>query len=423
MNRNLALAIVRSLSVTVSLAGHLEHLKTFSSRDWESTLSWLDDSGLALYLLDVVERAGGADELPARVRAALRTRLDFNRQRLAHMKREFDSLGRAFQRAGVDYAVLKGFSLVLAYVPDACLRSQYDYDFLVDPRSLETAKQVLTTAGLCEKSQSPGLDPQGVTSFVGEPLGCSFSGEEWYSWRIPRRVELHLDLWEYDRDGIRLALPEGVLQRKRSASWEGLWFPVLADEDALLFQCLHAFHHILDYWCRPSCFLEIAQFLAGRALDRSFWHSFRSRVSRDPNLSDITSLVFCLASELFGAPVPTEFDLGGATHRSRALDRWVRLYGIGWSLTRFPGSKLSLLLHREFVEDPALWRQVRRSRLLPFHRPARVAEPRQSNLSSNWKAVWQQWRFAVARFRCHLLGLTTYAWHLRGWNRRIGRGS
>jgi hypothetical protein len=421
MNRNLALAVVRSLAVTGPSAERLGRFKTFSIREWRRTFAWLDDSGLALKLLDAVDRTGAADVLPPRVTKKLRVRLASNRQRLARMKQEFDSLNRAFERAGVDYAVLKGFSLMPEYWLDASLRSQYDYDYLVHPRSLEIAKQVLETAGLYEKSQSPGLDPQGATLFVGEPLDYSASGEEWYSLRIPRRVELHLSLWEHDRDAIRVQTPQDALERKRYACWDGLHFPVLADDDALIFQCLHAFHHILDYWCRPSCFLEIARFIAGRASDQDFWDRLRSRVGGHSYLPEIAGLVFRLASELFGAPIPGRFSLGGASRRSRALDLWVRRYGTDWSLALFPGSKLSLFLHREFVEDPAAWSDVWRSRLLPFHRPARVAEPRESSLKLNWKAKWQQWRFVAARFRYHFAGLVAYAWHVRGWTRMLRR--
>ena len=419
MNRDLALAIVRSLAVTGSSGDRLGPLKTFSDQEWRRTFAWLDDSGLALELLAAVDRAGADDVLPAWVAEELRARLADNRQRLGHMKQEFDSLNRAFEQAGVDFAVLKGFSLVPAYTPDPSLRSQYDYDYLVHPGSLATAERVLEAAGLHAKPQSPGLDPQNVTLFVGEPLGCSGSGQDWYSPRISRRVELHRSLWKHDRDAITVRVRREALERKRYVCWGGLRFPALAADDALVFQCLHAFHHTLDYWCRPSCFLEIARYLAARASDQDFWDGFRSHINDARYLREIAGLVFRLASELFGAPIPAGFVLDRASRLRRALDLWVLRYGIDWCLAPFPGSKLSLFVHREFVEDPVAWAEVWRRRLLPFHRPARVAEPRESNLKANWKAQWQQWRFVMGRTRYHLAGLATYAWHAGGWRRTL----
>jgi hypothetical protein len=421
MNHTLAFSIVRSLTVTGPAEERLRRLRGFSDRDWRRTLPWLDDSGLALELLNVLDRAGAPDVLPAAVERELSVRLAHNRQRLAEMKREFESINRAFEGAGVDYAVLKGFSLVPAYTPDPSLRSQHDYDYLVHPRSLETAKQVLETAGLNEKEQRPGLDPPDTIEFNGEPWDCSASGEEWYSARIPRRVELHLSLWQYDRDAIRIRVPKDVLKRKRPACWDGLRFPVLADDDALLFQCLHAFHHILDYWCRPSCFLEIARFMADRAQDQEFWGRFRASVEGAGDLPEISRLVFRLASELFRAPVPEGFGLAAMSPRSQTLDLWVRRYGIEWCLARYPGSKLTLLLHREFVHEPAVWRSIRRDRLLPFHRPVRAADSSEPNSKSRWKARRQQWRFALGRVRHHVVGLVTYAWHGLAWSRALRR--
>jgi hypothetical protein len=420
MNRSLAYAIIRALAVSGPTEERLSRLKRFNDRDWRRTFAWLDDSGLALELLDTVERAGAPDVLPRWVAQDLARRRAGNRHRLRQMKQEFDGLNRAFDRAGVDYAVLKGFSLVPAYTPDPALRSQYDYDYLVHPQSFHVARQVLESAGLYEKSQSAGLDPQGATLFVGEPLDYSVSAEDWYSAGLPRKVELHLSLWEYERDAICVDEPQDVLQWTRQARWEGLSFPVLADDDVLIFQCLHAFHHILDCWCRPSCFLEIARCMVRRETDRRFWAAVESRIDGGKCLSDILRFVFRLAADLFGAPIPARSSLAGASRRSRAIDLWVQRYGIGWCLARFPGSKLSLLVHREFVEEPAAWSEVCRGRLLPFHRPASVAEPREPNLKSNWTAKWRQGRFVMARARYHIAGLAIYSWHISGWKRTLG---
>lgn len=416
MNRDLALVIVRSLAVGGPAESSLDALKAFNDRDWRGTFAWLDDSGLALELLALVERTSRNAVLPRWVADDLRIRLANNRSRFYHMKREFDSLNRAIELAGVEFLVLKGFSLVPEYVPDAELRSQYDYDYLVAPRSFETAQRVLEAASLHRKI--PDGNEQGTALFAGEALDCSATGEEWYGAQIPRRVELHVKLWEHGRDAVNVQSPHDVLERKRFATWEGLRFPVLADEDALVFQCLHAFHHILDYWCRPSCFLEIARFLNGRSSDDGFWEILRSRTYGVRHVREIAAFVFALASGLFGAPIPRGFALDGSTPCSRALALWVHRYGLDWCLARFPGSKLSLFVHRELVEEPA-WSEVLRGRLLPVRRPALVAEAAEPNLKSNLRARWQQWRFGVARAWHHAAGLASYFWNVRGWHRLL----
>ena len=414
MNRDLALAVLRALAVDGSQS--LDGLRGFSDRDWHRTFAWLDDSGLALELLALTERASATDVLPRWVAEDLRVRLTNNRQRLSQMKREFDTLNCALEQAGVEFAVLKGFSLTPAYVPHVDLRSQYDYDYLVAPRSFETAEQVLETTGLRRRNSNE--ESPSAALFAADAFDCSAQGEEWYGPRIPRRVELHFRLWAHDREAIHLQTPNDALERKIYATRVGMRFPVLADEDALIFQCLHAFHHILDYWCRPSCFLEIARFLNGRSADKGFWSSIRSRIDGHQHLHEIAAFVFRLASGLFQASIPAGFALDETSRRSRALDLWVRRYGLDWCLACFPGSKLSLFVHREFVDNRE-WSKVLRDRLLPVHRPAVVAEARSPDLRSNLRVAWQQCWFGMARVRHHVAGLAAYTWNLRGWHESL----
>ncbi len=67
------------------------------------------------------------------------------------MSRRFDFLNLAFNNAGVRYAVLKGLSLVPEFCPYAPLRHQGDFDYLVDPNSLEAAQRILAEAGYVPK--------------------------------------------------------------------------------------------------------------------------------------------------------------------------------------------------------------------------------------------------------------------------------
>jgi len=417
MNPALARCIVGSLRVTGPCQEPLARLGNFGRPEWERTLSWLDDSGLALYLLERVDRAGAHSAVPESIRARLRQNLASNRQRLAEMKREFEFFNGRFEAAGVEFAALKGFALVPDFCPDAALRLQYDYDYLVRPECEEIARRTLQTAGYAHKVQSPGREPQGAALFVSEPLSLPSADQDFYGAALPRRVELHQGLWEPSGDRVRPDVPRDVLDRRRPVESQGMRFPALADEDALLFQVLHAFHHMLDHWCRPACFLEIAYFVSRQHARDPFWDRFRSRVEDRRYLPEIAGLVFSMATTLFGAPVPDEVARWSA--RSSVLPLWVREYGERWAVAPFPGSKLSLFMHSEFVGDPGVWKSVRRSRLLPLHRPAQVAEAGSDGVASRWNAKWDQWRFVLRRVKFHLGALLNYAWHLPHWKRAL----
>lgn len=415
MNRALARCIVGSLRATGPCEEFLARLGTFTGSDWERTLPWLDDSGLALYLLERVDQRGAHDALPGPIRTRLERNLASNRQRLAAMQREFAFLNGRFEDAGVVFAALKGFTLIPDFCPDASLRLQYDYDYLVSPECESMARRVLGMAGYSHKTHSTGHEAEGESQFASAPVSLPAKDEDFYAAALPRRVELHLGLWEPRGEGVFPGVPGDILDRRRLVEWQSMRFPVLADDDALLSQVLHAFMHMLSYWCRLSCFLEITYFLAQRYSDTSFWDRFRCRVKDCRFLPEISGLVFSMATILFGAPVPDEVTQWSA--RSLVSPLWVREYGEPWAMASFPGSKLTLFMHAEFVEDPRVWKNVRRSRLLPLHRPAQVSEVKSDQAAQHMKAKWDQWRFVLGRIKFHLGALLRYPWHLFHWKR------
>ena len=421
MNRALAQCIVASLRLTSSCEDDLEHLKTFGRRDWDRTLPWLDDSGLALYLLRRTEQSGSPSVLPAQIRARLQRNLASNQRRLTEMKEEFAALNRRFEATGVEYAVLKGFALVPDYCPDAALRNQYDYDYLVPPESLESAQRTLRSSGYSQKVKSPGFEKQGESIFSAQALSLPSPDEGFYSMAISRPVELHLGLWESNREMVDLEVPTGVLERRRLTNWEGLSFPVLADDDTLIFEAIHAFQHILNFWCKPSCFLEIAHFIARRRSDAALWEQLRRRVDAHKTLAQVMGLVFSMAALLFKAPIPPEVGAWTTEGLSAPLSLWVERHGRNWALARHPGNKLSLLVHREFVEDPETWRKVMWSRLFPVHRPAQVVESGSPTLASHWLATRDEAYYVLSRLKFHLNAMLSYAWELPRWKSNLRR--
>jgi len=423
MDSALAQCIVESLRITGSCEASLARLRTFSRRDWLRTLSWLDDSGLALYLLERVNRLDASDVLPREVKGHLERGLASNRQRLLEMRGEFAALNGRFEAAGVEYVVLKGFALIPAFCPDAGLRTQYDYDYLVALSSLDAARQAIQEAGYSQKTKSPGFGKKGECFFSARALAIPPPDTNFYSAEVPRDVELHLSLWESLGEMVNLGVPADTLDRKRQANWQNVCFPALADDDALLFQSLHAFQHFLNYWCKPSCLLEVTYFIARRHGDAVFWEQFRQRAESHRYLPQIVSLIFSLADLLFHPPIPPEVSDWISRRLPAALHLWVQRHGKRWALAPFPGSKLSLLAHREFIEDPTVWSKVKWSRLIPFHRPAQVVESDNPSLSSRLLANRDQWRFVWSRAAFHVGAFVRYTGELPRWKRALRRFS
>src|SRR5262249_20833935 len=151
--------------------------------------------------------------------------------------------------------------------------------------------------------------------------------------------------------------------------WNEIEYMGLGDEDALVFQVLHAFRHILRNWCRLSVFLEIAWSLNRRSSDSLFWTRFAYRINQLRWVPEATMVVFTLAKHLFGAPIPEEIKKQLTPARYPVLALWTERYGRRSALANFRNDKNTLFLHREFVEDSAAWAGIRRRRLFPIQRP------------------------------------------------------
>jgi hypothetical protein len=416
MSRDLRREITGCLRVAGSAEGHLRSLRNFGPRDWEASLNWLNLSGIALVFWDRLQKLGAEDAVPRQVGACLAANLADHRLRIAAMTQEFDSLNRQFERAGIEYAAWKGFALVPAYCPDACLRPIYDYDYLISEDAWAPAQEVLQASGYARK---PDRGTPHSVNFTPPnlPSRLSLLQGGLYTATLPRKVELHLRLWDEDAFRISLRVPERPLDRRLRRTWQTLCFYSLAEEDAFVFQTLHTFQHILHNWCRLGWLWEIAYFLQHRSTDASFWKKLYAHLEASEPLTQVVALVISLAASLFHAalPAPIKNQMLGAMRGQAAL--WVERYGLRSALDNFSENKYSLFLYREFVRDETAWRDIRRSRLLPRHRPNRVAGAATPATSTLLPESWKQGWYVVQRLIHHAVRGAGYVWESVRWER------
>lgn len=431
MNRVVAREIVGCLGASSTPGEHLACLAASGCRDWEDTLEWLDHSGIALLFWNRLKELGKERAVPAAIGERLERNLADHRIRVARMVEEFDSINRCLEKANVKYAVLKGFALIPEYCPDIFLRTTYDYDYLVDPESLDCAECALRAAGFLRKE---GAEDHPIVYFQNphgppSPLGRS----DLYSAALPRTFEMHYRFWDATPVKIPLALRVdpllGVRLRGPSSlgSLPGLsierpvHFYVLAEEDELIFQVLHVFRHILRNWCRLCSLLDIAHFLKHRAPDIAFWDRFLDRLKYSRPLSEIAGVVFLLTAAVFGAAIPAPVSAQTILNMRRSLVLWVERYGQDSALGNFSDNKFGLFLHHEFIQDDATWRAIQRSCLFPIHRPNRTAHTSDPTLSSGWAARLRQWSYVGRRLKHHLVTTLQYRLESPRWDRARSR--
>lgn len=255
MNRKLAEAIIGCLQMS-GASYDFGQLARFSLRDWEETMGWIDRAGLTLYLLERLKACRTTEVLPPRVLARFEQNLADNSCRVDHLLYETGCINEKLDQAGVQYVVIKGFSLWPEFCSDPYLRTQCDLDYLVARHSLRSAQNVLLELGY--EGRSRRFDSQQF-AFERPLRRVPSQFDSPYKLQTTPMVELHVGIWEDMTHHVSLEEPAFVLNSPKLKEWGGLRFPVLSDEDALLLQVLHAFQHMLSYWVKLSWLLEIGR--------------------------------------------------------------------------------------------------------------------------------------------------------------------
>lgn len=416
MRRTPAEDIVEFLSLSGS-RDHLRELPNADQREAKRLLRWLDDSGLPFYFLQKVKDADAADLLPSGVLSHLEGNFAANQRRMAYMTHRFDFLNHRFHDAGVRYAVLKGFSLVPQFCPQAALRHQSDFDYLVDDKSLPAAQRVLVDAGYYPKPSISDQEFLFLAPGMGEP---SHSAKRYYA-PEPHAVELHLDIWDSDLNRLPTVGKLFSVERARMHDWNGLEFPVLTDEDAFLVQVLHTFRHLFTYWIRTSCLLEIGYFLNCRATDAALWGKIDKRVGDSLVLREFVVIVADLVANLFAVPIPPLVRVWGQRIRPATrvwIDNYARHCAFAdlpvYQFSLFPPSKLILLLLRQYEDVSAKKHSALRQLLVPS-RLARIAASVRNNPSLVLNGGWWKRQLLVRRSVFYVLAGLRYLCEIPRW--------
>ncbi len=388
-------------------------------RDWKPALRWLDDTGLAFYFLQKIKDSQLTDSIPPWALARLEQNFAANRERVGHMRKQFDSLNRRFNDVGVRYVVLKGNSIVPEFCPDIHLRYQADFDYLVDGESLELAKRVVVEAGYSPKAWASESSQESIF-LTPETENKSLSPDQ-YSVRAGHAVELHLDIWDSDQFGLPPIPKLFSVHRSRTQQWNGLEFPGLSDEEAFLIQVLHACQHLFTYWLRMSCLFEIAFFLNRRVYDASLWNMVEQRVGDNLMLREFVVLITELAAKLFAAPIPQAVGVWGQEIRP-ATRVWIEHYAQhcafyevpSYELSLLPRAKLVLFLQQQY-EGVSVHKNAVRNRLVKFTRFSRMAASLKDDPSLILKRAWWKRHLPLRRSVFHVTAGLRYLCEIPRW--------
>ena len=416
MSRKKIDSIVRFLSISGEIPQLPESFACGSAREWRDVLRWLDASGLALYFLRRLERSKRTDAVPEHLLMELHKRQRNNRERTSRMKATFELLNRRFRDAGIMYAVLKGYSLIPNYCPDASLRLQSDLDYLITRNSKDAASRILADQGYLRRPET------------GEEVQFSIPGQEpterslQYDPNSPYAIELQCSVWDHGFNDYPVLTRNICFEQIQFRESEGLLFPVLPEEEIFIGQVLHAFTHLMRGGVRASWMLELAYFVKHYRDNASFWRNMSSLSESDPMLGEIVGLIIGLAAKAFA-------DTHSLPRRwtkplNPMLLFWVEKYGREFVLEACPGyrprlfsvAKLVLFLKPRYSAERQSRFQFLRHALLPAEGLRRLAQRPRRPLSKV-QLVRKNARWLASRLAYHFGSNIRYLWETPSWYR------
>jgi hypothetical protein len=361
MNYQLAEAVIATFR-TQDPKSHSGLLTKFSYRTWRETYKWLDASGLALYFLDRLQVLQIEAAIPALVLRRLHENAANNKAKTAHLFKEFMLINQEFRRAGLSYVNLKGFTLAPDAFRDAGLRLQLDLDFLIDRADIAKCQQVLEQQGYLLTGE--GDNVKEFKAGVGQLPHL----RDLYKSKLQRCVEIHFD----ESDGADGSVPRcDRLARLCLRRWEDLELPVLCDCDRFVALALHLFKHLKGEWTRASWILEYVNLVNFNERNEDLWVEVRQCALESEEVRLAIGVATLVSHQNFGIRDAPEVLTWTVRQLPQMVSLWLQEYGKEVVMASYPGTKNYLLLDRALAID-GIGEPYAISRILPFHRPARI---------------------------------------------------
>jgi len=362
--------------------------------DNRTRLRWLDESGLALYLAQRLLERGLMDHVPTELREQLERRLEANRRRTLVLLAEFERVNDALRRVGVRYAVVKGFTLAPEFCPAPWLRHQSDIDLLISPNEAETAVEALCSLGYeMEPYEGSGEICMAIRS-EHVPSGDDFL----YDPPQHRHVEIHTAFYE-KYCGVSLGVGNDWSGHIEQRETGGVQYPSLDLPHRLLAQVLHAFRHTSS-WARLSWFYEIAYFVEHFGNYDELWAKVDGLLMGNKE-RQACGVVCAMVADTFGTQFPGLIEQKWIAPLTTAQVSWIERHGEPWLMSDFLlGSKVGLLLQRQFADSQWAWFKYRVSRYAAAvrtirHRDRTATKAFRNRARKQFDYMWQSLRWSM----------------------------
>jgi MFS family permease len=361
---------------------------------------------------------GSREHLPERVRSRIDGNLASNAARWERTKSTYREVAAAFEPAGLEFLVLKGFTHYPRFVSDPKYRPQGDLDLLL-PRE-EVSRAFDAALGLGYEPIAEHPNPIDHLPMMVRRTGWQWRGD-FFDAESPVSLELHFRLWDEPTERFE---PEGLDQfwlRRESRVIDDVRFSAFHPADELGYAALHLLRHLLRGSARAFHIYELAWHLQHSADDVSFWCGWSQL--HHPSLRRLEALCFSLAQHWFDCRVPSVVQ-GEIQQLPSDLTRWIDMYAASPLTARFRPNKDELWLHWALLDSRAARFAILRRRLLPEQLPNALDTVHVPRAQFTWRLQLARYfrilEYLASRASHHVRALPDVIWSGTRW---FGRGT
>ena len=338
----------------------LASLPALPCKEGRELMRWLDQGGLALYLLARLDSEKSIDRLPNGWNEALHQRRERNRARLTDMLVEFEKLNRAFCASDIAIVTLKGFSLIPDFCEDPVTRHQTDFDFLANSKDVKQIAEMLSAFGY----STPRLSLSEESCFTTPLLHIPSHKDDLYALQHHRQVDLHVSLSE-SSPWIELELPTDSIKYATALNVCGVTFQGLSLADRFLAQVFHAFRHSFRSWLRISWLFEIGYFMELHRKNDPLWGRIIERSGNSQLTKRIFYIVLGTTNRLFHSRVPASLESWISEGMTPTLAAWLEQFSVDWAVPRLARKPQQYIHGFRVHSERKLRKKYFASRLIP----------------------------------------------------------
>ncbi len=345
-----------------------EGLRRLPDAEWNRVLSDWHVVRLTLPLRQVC-----GDELPAWVRERIDVFFADNALRFERIKNAYSCAAKTLEESGLDYLVIKGFSLWPGYTDHPKYRPQSDIDLFCPPETVLRARDALLALGYTSSLQRG----QGST----EHLPILTPRNSWI-WRgnhfdpdIPISLELHFTWWDSANHRIHPQGLEDFWARRVMREIDGLTFPGLKPADNLGYTALNLLRNLLLSALATEQVYGLARFLHSHADDCEFWERWRHL--HPESLRRLEAISFRLASEWFACRLSDQAK-EEVDRLPRPVQEFFRHFSKATLSPSFNPRKDGMWLHLDLMESRADKSVILRQRIIPVRLQTPAIAPGES---------------------------------------------